>query len=139
MKRCFKLFLVILSLTVVIGLASTFAASAEETENDNSEVVEETVEDIAASDISSTYTDEEENLVLVLEDGRKYNVTKQEWVVEESESTGMTLKVNPDNMLSSLQYMWKGMLCIFVVIGVIILSVYFMGFVFSKFEAKKED
>ena len=40
--------------------------------------------------------------------------------------------------IDSLQYMWKGMLCIFVVIGVIILSVYFMGAIFSKAEARKK-
>ena len=106
MKRFFKLFLVILSLAMVIGVSAAFSASAEDTENDSVAVVE----DIEVSDIA-----------------------------EKGEDSDMTLKIDPDNMISSLQYMWKGMLCIFVVIGVIILSVYFMGFVFSKFEAKKED
>ena len=106
MKRFFKLFLVILSLAMVIGVSAAFSASAEDTENDSVAVVE----DIEVSDIA-----------------------------EKGDDSDMTLKIDPDNMISSLQYMWKGMLCIFVVIGVIILSVYFMGFVFSKFEAKKED
>ena len=106
MKRFFKLFLVILSLVMVIGVSAAFSASAEDTENDSVAAVE----DIEVSDIA-----------------------------EKGEDSDMTLKIDPDNMISSLQYMWKGMLCIFVVIGVIILSVYFMGFVFSKFEAKKED
>ena len=106
MKRFFKLFLVILSLAMVIGVSAAFSASAEDTENDSVAAVE----DIVVSDIA-----------------------------EKGEDSDMTLKIDPDNMISSLQYMWKGMLCIFVVIGVIILSVYFMGFVFSKFEAKKED
>ena len=42
-----------------------------------------------------------------------------------------------DRFISSLQYMWQGMLCIFVVIGVIILSVYFVGFVSDKLEERK--
>ncbi len=32
--------------------------------------------------------------------------------------------INFDRFLFSLQYMWKGMLCIFVVIGALILTVY---------------
>ena len=36
-----------------------------------------------------------------------------------------------NRFLSSFEYMWKGMLGIFVVMGVIILTVYLMGF-FSK-------
>ena len=43
-----------------------------------------------------------------------------------------------DRFLFSLQYMWQGMLCIFVVIGVIILSVYFMGYLSSKAEERKQ-
>ncbi|MBQ5332623.1 MAG: OadG family protein [Oscillospiraceae bacterium] len=34
--------------------------------------------------------------------------------------------------------MWQGMLCIFVVIGVIILSVYLIGALTSKAEARKK-
>jgi predicted Na+-dependent transporter len=34
--------------------------------------------------------------------------------------------------------MWKGMLCIFVVIGVIILSVYFIGYLTAKAEERKK-
>ena len=39
----------------------------------------------------------------------------------------------------SLQYMWKGMLCIFIVIGVIILSVYALNGIFGKLEARKKQ
>ncbi len=39
--------------------------------------------------------------------------------------------------LASLQYMWQGMLCIFIVIGVIMLSVYAMGAVSTKSAEKK--
>ena len=44
-----------------------------------------------------------------------------------------------NRFLSSLQYMWKGMLCIFVVIAVIILSVYVLNGVFGKLDAKKKE
>ena len=44
-----------------------------------------------------------------------------------------------NRFFSSLQYMWKGMLCIFVVIGVIILSVYLLNGMFEKLEAKKKE
>ncbi len=45
---------------------------------------------------------------------------------------------NLDRFLFSLQYMWQGMLCIFVVIGVIILSVFAMNAIFSKIEERKK-
>jgi Na+-transporting methylmalonyl-CoA/oxaloacetate decarboxylase gamma subunit len=38
----------------------------------------------------------------------------------------------------SLKYMWQGMLCIFVVIGVIILSVYLIGALSAKAEERKK-
>lgn len=44
----------------------------------------------------------------------------------------------PSQFIPSLKYMWQGMLCIFVVIGVIILSVYLMGYISSKAEEKKQ-
>ena len=34
--------------------------------------------------------------------------------------------------------MWQGMLCIFVVIGVIILTVYLIGFLTAKAEERKK-
>ena len=40
--------------------------------------------------------------------------------------------------LDSLKYMWQGMLCIFVVIGVIILSVYLIGSLSAKAEERKK-
>lgn len=47
-------------------------------------------------------------------------------------------KFSVDRFISSLQYMWQGMLCIFVVIGVIILSVYLIGFLTAKAEERKK-
>lgn len=46
-------------------------------------------------------------------------------------------KFSVDRFISSLQYMWQGMLCIFVVIGVIILTVYLIGFLSSRTGSKK--
>ena len=44
-----------------------------------------------------------------------------------------------NRFLFSLQYMWKGMLCIFVVIGVIILSVYALNKLTSLPAFNKSD
>ncbi len=45
---------------------------------------------------------------------------------------------NGPRFIFSLQYMWKGMLCIFVVIGVIILVVFLMNFISAKAEERKK-
>ncbi len=42
-----------------------------------------------------------------------------------------------DRFLASLQYMWQGMLCIFIVIAVIMAAVYIMGAISSKSAEKK--
>lgn len=41
--------------------------------------------------------------------------------------------------LNSLQYMWKGMLCILIVIGVIICAVYALNTAFGKWDQKKKQ
>ena len=46
--------------------------------------------------------------------------------------------INIDRFLYSLKYMWQGMLCIFVVIGVIILSVFLMNFISYRIEVMKQ-
>ena len=43
-----------------------------------------------------------------------------------------------DRFLFSLQYMWKGMLCIFIVIGVIILFIYGMNKLMTSLAEKKK-
>ena len=45
---------------------------------------------------------------------------------------------NIDRFLFSLQYMWKGMLCIFIVIGVIILFIYGMNKLMNSIAARKK-
>ncbi len=47
-------------------------------------------------------------------------------------------KFSLDRFISSLQYMWQGMLCIFVVMAVIILSVYLIGYFSAKAEERKK-
>ncbi len=47
--------------------------------------------------------------------------------------------IDMSRFFASLQYMWQGMLCIFVVIGVIILSVYVLNGIFGKIEEKKKQ
>lgn len=44
---------------------------------------------------------------------------------------------NLDRFIFSLQYMWKGMLGIFIVIAVIILAVVLMNFCSAKIEERK--
>ena len=46
--------------------------------------------------------------------------------------------LNFDRFLFSLQYMWKGMLCIFIVIAVIILSIYVMNSIANKNATKQK-
>ena len=41
--------------------------------------------------------------------------------------------------VDNLHYMWEGMLSIFIVIGVIILSVYALSFFSKKFGRKKKE
>ena len=45
---------------------------------------------------------------------------------------------NTSRFLFSLQYMWKGMLCIFIVIGVIILFIYGMNKIMASIAEKKK-
>ena len=49
------------------------------------------------------------------------------------------MNLNFDRFLFSLQYMWKGMLCIFIVIGVLILSIYGLNKLTSLDAFKKKD
>ena len=45
-----------------------------------------------------------------------------------------------DNFLGSLQYMWEGMLCIFIVIALIIISIVIMNAITNRATSKiKKD
>ena len=43
-----------------------------------------------------------------------------------------------ERMLSSLQYMWKGMLSIFIVIGVLVLFVFLLNLISNRSSKEKE-
>lgn len=45
---------------------------------------------------------------------------------------------NIDRFMFSLQYMWKGMLCIFIVIAVIILFIFGMNKIMTSIAEKKK-
>ena len=51
---------------------------------------------------------------------------------------GFFEKFSFDRFLASLQYMWQGMLCIFIVIGVIILTTILMNSICVKLDEKKK-
>ena len=125
MKKTVKILLLTLSLVMIFGtsILPVFAAEASKEAGDVSFPVKETIE------ING-------EVIHLLEDGTAYNQTTQQWILEEKE--GLAFETNIDRMLSSLQYMWKGMLCIFVVILVIILSVFVLNGVFGKLDAKKK-
>ena len=75
-------------------------------------------------------------LVIAVSSLATVTVFAQETVAGEANT--IDLKFDTSNLGTSLTYMWQGMLCIFVVIGVIILSVYFIGFVSNKIEERKK-
>ena len=136
MKNIFKALLLIFALTLILTSLTVPAFATEQVESDGGTT--DKIEEIKSNTVKNTYTDEDDNLIIVLENGKKYNVTKQEWVTENAgQSKGISLDFNVERMLSSLQYMWQGMLCIFVVIGVIFLSVYLIGFLSAKAEERK--
>ena len=136
MKNIFKALLLIFTLALILTSLTVPAFATEQVESDGGTT--DKIEEIKSNTVKNTYTDEDDNLIIVLENGKKYNVTKQEWVTENAgQSKGISLDFNVERMLSSLQYMWQGMLCIFVVIGVIILSVYLIGFLRGKAEERK--
>ena len=63
-------------------------------------------------------------------------------ITEEGAAKGIEISIDFSRFVNSLQYMWKGMLCIFIVIGVIILITYALNRVvnyvaFAREEKKK--
>ena len=48
------------------------------------------------------------------------------------------LALNVDQFLGSFEYMWKGMLCIFIVIGILIVSIYLLNKASNAISAKKQ-
>ena len=128
MKNVLKIFLLAISLVLVL-VVSTVPVFATEAHAENSAA--------ESNMILGSYIDDNDHMIIVFADGRQYNVTVGEWFDTNEQQKGIDIKIDPENMLDSLQYMWKGMLCIFVVIGVIILSVYLMNGISARAEAIK--
>ncbi len=57
--------------------------------------------------------------------------------INEATSNKIEINFSFERFVDSLQYMWKGMLCIFIVIGAIILSIYGLNRAINSIEAKK--
>ena len=134
MKNIKKILLFLLIAVLAFSLTATFAFAEEAPESDTPAGGENsTKEDIG---VKSYYTDEEGNVIIVFEDGTEVNLGK----AEEKIDTDADFSINIDGkrFVDSLQYMWKGMLGIFIVIGVIILSVYVMNKL-STLSFKKDD
>lgn len=97
-------------LFVAVMMFSVFATVSFANENESQVEVE------------SSYVNEHGELIVVLKDGTKINLGVNPEIVDGDAN----ISINPDGsrFVNSLQYMWKGMLCIFIVIGVLILSIY---------------
>ncbi|MBP3370698.1 MAG: hypothetical protein J6L85_08095 [Clostridia bacterium] len=151
MKNIFKIILFALALVMLLSAFSTFAVFADGTDAEtvveenvgdtNKEVVEEADENEASlkEGVESFYTDEDGNHILVLEDGKEFIVEAKENIADETDGDKtVDIKFDTTNLVESLGYMWKGMLAIFIVIAVIIISVLAMNFCSDKAEARKK-
>lgn len=49
------------------------------------------------------------------------------------------VKFTTENILDALNYLWQGMLSIFIVIGVLVLATYALNKISNSFASKKED
>lgn len=129
MKKTFKILLLMLSLVLILGCSviSAFAEGDTDVETEEAEL------DFL---VKETFRDAEGNLIHVLEDGSMYNSTTKQWILEKKD--GIAFETDVSRMLSSLQYMWKGMLCIFVVIVVIIILTVVLNSLCGKIDEKKK-
>ena len=134
MKSLKKFFVLLFTAVMIFSLFATvaFADEADKKEvtesyvNDKNEIIV-VLED--GTEINTgiqpgvkIYRDEEHQLIVEREDGTKLNLGVKPEIVD----ADANISINPDGarFVDSLQYMWKGMLCIFIVIGVLILSIY---------------
>mgnify|MGYP003302571701 CR=1 FL=1 len=97
-------------LFVAVMMFSVFATVSFANENESQVEVE------------SSYVNEHGELIVVLKDGTKINLGVNPEIVDGD--ANISINPNGSRFVDSLQYMWKGMLCIFIVIGVLILSIY---------------
>ena len=97
-------------LFVAVMMFSVFATVSFANENESQVEVE------------SSYVNEHGELIVVLKDGTKINLGVNPEIVDGD--ANISINPNGSRFVDSLQYMWKGMLCIFIVIGILILSIY---------------
>lgn len=136
MKNIFKIILLTVAFVMLLSAFSTLAASA--TDADAEPAAEQAAEEPEKNGVDRFYTDEEGNHILVLEDGKEYVVNAEERATEEIEgSKTVSIEFDTSNLGTSLTYMWQGMLCIFIVIAAIILSVVVMNFFSDRAAARK--
>ena len=109
MKRSSKILLLIVMIAISLSVFSLFAF-AEDGEDTKNPIVD-------------TYINGDDHLIIVLEDGTEYDLGENV-PVDDKEVSGIDISINYPRFVNSLQYMWKGMLCIFIVIGAIIVVIY---------------
>lgn len=134
MKNIFKIIFLTVALVMLLSAFSTFAISATDADANTDSATEATNDGV-----DRFYTDEEGNHILVLEDGKEFVVNAEERGTESDGGSKMVaINFDTSNLGTSLTYMWQGMLCIFIVIAVIVLSVVVMNFFSEKAEERKK-
>ena len=135
MKSVKKLLVLLFATVMIFSVFATAAFAAEKTEekkvtesyvNENGELIivldDKTEINTGIQPGVKIYRDDEHQLIVELEDGTKLNLGVKPEIVDTD--ANITINPNGSRFVDSLQYMWKGMLCIFIVIGVLILSIY---------------
>ncbi len=110
-------------LSLLICVLPCFAAA--ETPAKGTEVPEEEVT------IVSTYVNDDGDLILVMSDGTERNAGATEEIGQEPTSD-KTFFFSPGNFVQNLYYMGVGMVGIFIVIGIIVLSTLLLNRLFRK-------
>lgn len=106
--KSFRKFAILLFVAVMMFSVFATVSFADEGEN--------------PAEVDSSYVNEHGELIVVLKDGTKLNLGVRPEIVDGD--ADISINPNGARFVDSLQYMWKGMLCIFIVIGVLILSIY---------------
>ena len=106
--KSFRKFAILLFVAVMMFSVFATVSFADESEN--------------PAEVESSYVNEHGELIVVLKDGTKLNLGVRPEIVDGD--ADISINPNGARFVDSLQYMWKGMLCIFIVIGVLILSIY---------------
>ena len=86
--------------------------------------------------VVGTTVDKDGNVILTMSDGTVMNAGKAEVVEPEIEAG--EFKFEPMNFVSTLSYMGTGMIGIFIVIGLIVLSTVILNKMFKEKEEKAE-